>query len=256
MMSLWWIVFFELGAVGLFVFFLLRRYISWRKTPWYASVLTFLGWFLAMSIAVMLPIDISSTAYEQCLAAQNNSLQGATKVQDQSTQLLSTSSVSLSFNSISYTGQTSASTSLIDNSSESKDFPCFDLLYIEKHILVICWNILYWATFLLCWFVYPVMQSYSTAGDFSIPGKFWTAIKDNIIFYIIGGAVLGLFLVIFLVLSSDGNWFGVAMSCSNAYGLILYLVLLSYGLVLLPRKFWRKWRQITDETQILSIPCS
>ncbi|KAH3766087.1 G-protein coupled receptor-associated protein LMBRD2 [Pelomyxa schiedti] len=284
MVSLWWLVFFELGALGVFVFFLLRRYVAWKRTPGYAFWLTFLGWFLAMGIAVMLPIDISSTSYETCLAENNLSSTSAEKAttcdelmetstdsyEPLSTSLSGSSSTSYSSspstsNSIStsssYSSSTSTSTSTSGSistsvskssshssspsgTSESSDdkehSPCFDLLYMRKEVLVVCWNLLYWTTFILCWFVFPVMQSYSTVGEFSFFAKLRTAIKENILFYVVGGAVLGIFLIIFIALSRDGNWFGVAMSCSNAYGLILYLLLLSYGLVLLPRKLWRK----------------
>ena len=48
------------------------------------------------------------------------------------------------------------------------------------------------------------MQTYTSAGDFTVLEKIRTSIKENVIFYIVAGAALGLFLILFLVWSREG----------------------------------------------------
>eukprot|EP01105_Mastigella_eilhardi_P014187 TRINITY_DN3227_c1_g1_i2.p1 TRINITY_DN3227_c1_g1~~TRINITY_DN3227_c1_g1_i2.p1 ORF type:complete len:806 (-),score=170.50 TRINITY_DN3227_c1_g1_i2:47-2464(-) len=249
MVRLWWLVIPELLVLAGTVFFFLRRYVAWRGTPKYVYILTYLGWYLSMCIAVLLPIDISGTTYTNCLNAAAGSISSA--------------SVESVMSSISGIGNSSSSSvgdfpnwSLSSSSSSSAAFnngsvptsgglpppACpVPLMYIEEEYLEYFWIFLYWATFLLCWLVYPCLQSFSTAGDFGLLDKLKTTVKENVLFYGVSGVVLCFMLVLVLIWTQDfKNWYGIAMSCSNAYGQLLLFLLLSYGLINIPRTLWRK----------------
>lgn len=47
------------------VTWLLRRYVAWSKTPYYALITTWLNWYLAISIVLLIPIDVSSVIIEK-----------------------------------------------------------------------------------------------------------------------------------------------------------------------------------------------
>lgn len=239
MVPLGWLIVVELLACGAVTWFWLRRYISWRRSSKIVYFMTFFGWFLAMGIAVLLPADIAGTQYEQCLAGYgNSSLSSTNESQDFSSTLAYSSSYPPT--SSTPTGSSVPSAVVVGASALAPNGEeCFCIVYVPKIYLYIAWTFLYWTTFILCWTVYPVMQTYTSAGDFTVLEKIRTSIKENVIFYIVAGAALGLFLILFLVWSREGNVVGVAMSCSNAYCLLLYFTLLSYGLVYIPQSLWR-----------------
>ena len=64
--------------------------------------------------------------------------------------------------------------------------------------LGILWDLSYWTTFCLTWFVLPIHQIYEDAGDFSVGGRLRTSIRENLIFYavIVLVAVLGVVLLV------------------------------------------------------------
>ena len=47
-------------VLGGFVSKLLWRYADFKRTEWYALVTTWINWFMAVSILVLIPIDVSS----------------------------------------------------------------------------------------------------------------------------------------------------------------------------------------------------
>lgn len=115
------------------------------------------------------------------------------------------------------------------------------LVYLPEVVVRTAWNTLYWTTFLLCWVVYPLLQSYSTAGDFTVLDKLRTSLRENAWFYGAGAAVLIIFFFIYLFAapSNNKNPIPVAMALGNTWGLVLLICLLGYGLVEIPRGFWR-----------------
>ena len=107
--------------------------------------------------------------------------------------------------------------------------------------LGILWDLSYWTTFCLTWFVLPIHQIYEDAGDFSVGGRLRTSIRENLIFYavIVLVAVLG---VVLLVANAAMTFAGVAafsIAVSNMFGICTGVFLLGYGLVEVPRGVWR-----------------
>lgn len=75
--------------------------------------------------------------------------------------------------------------------------------YIPTEFLKVFWEIVYWTSFNLTWFVIPIMTSYTRyssnndkrSGEFSFWRKVWAAIRENLIFYAIIGAVGTVFIL-------------------------------------------------------------
>lgn len=89
-------------------------------------------------------------------------------------------------------------------------------------------------------FVAPVMQGYCASGSFTKIGRLKDGIKDNVYFYLSVGAFGAIFVLyaIFGAGVSPSLLLDLAIPAMNSYGLILLVLLMSYGLVELPRGLW------------------
>lgn len=114
------------------------------------------------------------------------------------------------------------------------------LLYLPETFTKISWNVLYWVSFVMCWLVYPLMQNYSTSGEFNFTGKLKDTIKENVCFYSVLGAVGVAFLILYVVVTKSFNLFSLCKALSNAWGLCLLILTLGYGLVTVPKKVWHR----------------
>lgn len=55
-----WVLFVIEGLISIgLVAYLLHTYASWKNTPWYAYIVTALGWFMALSPVFLVPADIA-----------------------------------------------------------------------------------------------------------------------------------------------------------------------------------------------------
>lgn len=187
------LVFFQVFVITGIAALTLRQFISIRRTVWYASLFSCIGWALCFSIVLMVPVDIIDYDWRQCEDCKK------------------------------------------------------PLTYLPPWALKIEWNILYWGTFFLSWLVFPFLQSYWLAGDFTKFEKFFTSFKENIYIYVIMG-VLGGSGLIFLTVklkSSNNSLSGedvrqLAVMLANIYGLVIVVLLMGYGLVDIPRYLLRK----------------
>lgn len=55
--------------------------------------------------------------------------------------------------------------------------------HVPPDILPNLWHVVYWTSQALTWLILPIMQSYATAGDFTILGKTKTALIANALYY-------------------------------------------------------------------------
>ncbi|KAK1361764.1 LMBR1 domain-containing protein 2-like [Heracleum sosnowskyi] len=103
------------------------------------------------------------------------------------------------------------------------------------------WSWSYWSTFVLTWLVAPLIQGYEDAGDFTVMERLKTSIHVNLIFYFILGSVglLGLVLLFTMRENKNGTVLGLAMACSNTFGLVTGAFLLGFGLSEIPKSTWR-----------------
>lgn len=87
-----------------------------------------------------------------------------------------------------------------------------------------------------------MIGEYVIAGEFTIKAKLWTCFIQNLIFYVVVGA-LGLIALIYLWAKGqfdgeNGSFTGFLIFCTNAYGLILIILFLGFGLVAVPKKYY------------------
>uniref|UniRef100_A0A0C9S5P9 TSA: Wollemia nobilis Ref_Wollemi_Transcript_18715_2611 transcribed RNA sequence n=1 Tax=Wollemia nobilis TaxID=56998 RepID=A0A0C9S5P9_9CONI len=111
----------------------------------------------------------------------------------------------------------------------------------DKGGIAFFWTWTYWSTFLLTWAIVPTIQGYEDAADFTVTERLKTSIQANLVFYLSVGSI-GLFGVVILILMHrewGGSMIGLAMACSNTFGLVTGAFLLGFGLVEIPRSIWR-----------------
>ncbi|GIX73917.1 g-protein coupled receptor-associated protein LMBRD2 [Caerostris extrusa] len=202
------------------------------------TVNVFIAWYFAFIIICILPLDVSSTAYRQCFRNYFDSSTSPPVI----TAVTPTNSTEVISNTTSVEQNKS-----IQNNAEFQSLtlenPCImPWSYVPDEVLQSLWRVVYWTAQTLTWIVLPMMQSYSTAGDFTISGKLKTALVENAIYY---GSYLLIFgtLLIYVVLQPNSNLDGshlkvICITASNTWGLFLLVLLEGYGLVEIPRKLW------------------
>ncbi|MCO5596987.1 hypothetical protein L7F22_051059 [Adiantum nelumboides] len=103
------------------------------------------------------------------------------------------------------------------------------------------WSWSYWSTFCLTWLIVPLLQGYEDAGDFTVTRRLKTSIHVNLVFYLSVGMV-GLLGIAILLILHKLQWnrvMGLAIACSNTFGLVTGAFLLGFGLLEIPRSIWR-----------------
>ncbi|KAK3020151.1 hypothetical protein RJ639_005284 [Escallonia herrerae] len=92
------------------------------------------------------------------------------------------------------------------------------------------------------WLIVPLIQGFEDAGDFTVKERLRTSIHVNLVFYLILGSIglLGLVLLIIMRKDWSGSILGLAMACSNTFGLVTGAFLLGFGLSEIPKNVWRR----------------
>lgn len=211
-----------LAVVVVVVFFLalclLQRYGDLQKQQRMVLLGTLLSWYLCFLIVFILPLDVSTTIYRQCLVDASNK---PTPV----TQTIGT--------------HTSSS---LDPSVRVPKVCEQPWSYIPDGVLPVFWRVVYWTSQFLTWLLLPFMQSYARSGAFSIVGKIKTAIIENAIYY---GTYLLIFISLLIYVAAHPQWKltwmelqTIGITAANTWGLFLLVLLLGNGLVEIPRSYW------------------
>jgi hypothetical protein len=184
------------ALMGFAVAFLVWYYASY-ETPWYVKFAVFVGWVFPFSIVLVLPLDLTSTFYDYCLATAEPSL---------------------------------------------KETQCLPpLLYVSDGFLWVAWRAVYWTMFVLTYLTLPLVNGYANSGYFKPADKLRKAIRDNLIYYGIM-AVLGVVVVILAAaygaLKDPKAFLGIIMTIANLFGLSIVVLLLSHGVIDVPRSLW------------------
>lgn len=113
--------------------------------------------------------------------------------------------------------------------------------YNENGGISVLWGLSYWSTFLLTWAVVPLIQGFEDAGDFTVAERLRTSVHVNLLFYLIVGSIglFGLILLITMHKIRSGGVLGLAMACSNTFGLVTGAFLLGFGLSEIPKSCWK-----------------
>ncbi|XP_069555539.1 G-protein coupled receptor-associated protein LMBRD2B-like isoform X1 [Brachyistius frenatus] len=214
-----------LAVVVVVVFFLalylLQRYGDLRKQQRMVLFGTLLSWYLCFLIVFILPLDVSTTIYKQCLLDKSNHTTPVTR--------------------ILHIHQAGASSSSYLSVSVPK--VCEEpWSYIPDGILPVFWRVVYWTSQFLTWLLLPFMQSYARSGAFSRIGKIKTALIENAIYY---GTYFLIFISLLIYVAAHPKWKltwaelqTISITAANTWGLFLLVLLLGYGLVEIPRAYW------------------
>lgn len=193
---------------------LLYRYGDCYRNHIIVTVSVLTAWYFSFVIMFILPLDISSTVYRQCM-------ENVTKV-------------------------TETTQSLLQNTTTTVAPPATECIkpysLMSSDVFPNLWRIVYWTSQCLTWLIMPMMQSYSKAGDFTVKGKLKSALVDNAIYYGSYLFICGI-LLIYIALKPDVHLDPpkiktIASSASNTWGLFLLILLLGYALVEVPRNLW------------------
>uniref|UniRef100_A0A3P9NHZ3 LMBR1 domain containing 2b n=1 Tax=Poecilia reticulata TaxID=8081 RepID=A0A3P9NHZ3_POERE len=224
----------EIVLVFFLALFLLHRYGDFRKQQRMVLFGTLLAWYLCFLIVFILPLDVSTTIYRQCIEDHEEHLPVST---------------------VSPANRTGSSGPNPPNASMALTrrpvpSPCHrPWSYIPEGIMPVFWRVVYWTSQCLTWLLLPFMQSYARSGGFSITGKIKTALIENAIYY---GTYLLIFgsLLIYVAVHPDWllshlSWYQlqtIGITAANTWGLFLLVLLLGYGLVEIPRSYWNASR--------------
>ncbi|CAH0727923.1 unnamed protein product, partial [Brenthis ino] len=191
---------------------LLYRYGDCYRNHILVTVSVLTAWYFSFVIMFILPLDVSSTVYRQCL--------------DNATHIVTPGP-----------HPTNATTAAPPTNLCQKPWS-----YVPDSVFPNLWRVVYWTSQCLTWLIMPMMQSYSKAGDFTVKGKLKSALVDNAIYYGSYLLICGI-LLIYIALKPgvylDGPKIkAIASSASNTWGLFLLILLLGYALVEVPRNLW------------------
>ncbi|XP_071952878.1 G-protein coupled receptor-associated protein LMBRD2B-like [Antedon mediterranea] len=220
--------------------YLLHKYGNWRKQHPLVTIITFISWYFSLIIIFLIPLDVSATFYQQCKADHDSTKNSPSMpVEDERTTTTSAAAIistMVTNNSDDYDANATHRRSVRDAVN------CQEPWSYVPDILPIIWKIVYWTTFLLTWAVIPLLKSYANAGDFTVRGKLKSAFIENLIWYgsylVIFGALL-IYVIVSPKLNIDAAQLQViGITASNTWGLLLLVLLLGYGLVEVPRKYW------------------
>ena len=122
--------------------------------------------------------------------------------------------------------------------------------------LEICWTVLYWFTFAMCWFIIPTVMEIYNAAEFTVWGRVKYSICAQVKFFargVLGAIVFGILIAQDPDEQVQEKLLSALMSLGNAYGgLIMVVLLLGDGLARIPRDLWRASSAKIEEGRLCS----
>jgi hypothetical protein len=111
-----------------------------------------------------------------------------------------------------------------------------------KEFFVPLWTTLFWLLYLLSYIFIPFYKSYEESDGFYFKEKAIKSIKENLIIY---GIIFLVIIVIsfYLMIADDKkiiDIIAIISSLANAVGILIVIILNGYGLVEIPRTFYKK----------------
>uniref|UniRef100_A0A914M6C5 Uncharacterized protein n=1 Tax=Meloidogyne incognita TaxID=6306 RepID=A0A914M6C5_MELIC len=211
----------QLILVLCFTVYTLNNYAHLRRQRAIIALPTFFGWFFSFLIIIVLPLDVAITFYKKC-TTEEFSLKIVEKNLSGEIAINSRENNEINSNSTSFCEEPGG--------------------FIEDKLLFRLWRIVYWGSQFLTWILLPMIQSYAKAGEFTVKGRLKFALHSNAVYYGIYFSLLT-FLLIYIVSKGVSLNFAslkiLVVSASNTWGIFLLVVLLGYGLIEVPRLFWR-----------------
>ncbi|KAK6222366.1 hypothetical protein LQW54_001066 [Pestalotiopsis sp. IQ-011] len=114
-------------------------------------------------------------------------------------------------------------------------------IWFPARLLLVSWRITYWLTFVLTWFILPILAEYSDAGYRDPKERLMYSLRANAQYHllVVGSGILGLIYVIISYGLSLHSLKGLVMALAYCWGLVLAIYLMGHGLVSIPRKLIR-----------------
>ncbi|XXH05085.1 hypothetical protein Hte_011509 [Hypoxylon texense] len=114
-------------------------------------------------------------------------------------------------------------------------------IWLPPRALLVSWRISYWLTFVLTWFILPILAEYSDAGYREPKDRILYSLRQNAQYYalVFGAAVLGLVYFFISYGPSFTSLKGLILALAYCWGLILAIYLMGHGLVAIPRNLVR-----------------
>ena len=117
-------------------------------------------------------------------------------------------------------------------------------IWLPERAVLVLWRITYWLTFLLTWWLLPLLGEYVDSGYRDTQSRILYSLRSNARYQLIvlGAGVAGL---VYFILQNGfhaASIKGMIMALAYAYGLVLAIGLMGHGLVALPRKLFKNAR--------------
>jgi hypothetical protein len=104
--------------------------------------------------------------------------------------------------------------------------------------IVHAWEFVYWTTLIMAWVIDPLLQSFHNDGAYDWQTRLKNAVKENIRFYVIViGIIVAVCLVVFMFLGIPADLNDIIVGVANAYGLLLMILMLGYGMIAVRESF-------------------
>ena len=123
----------------------------------------------------------------------------------------------------------------------SAEGPSSRRIWLPEGVVLVTWRVTYWLTFLLTWWLLPLLGEYCDSGYRDTRGRVIYSLRSNARYQLIllGTGVAGLVYFILTKGFHVSSIKGLVMALAYAWGLILAIGLMGHGLVALPRRLWR-----------------
>ncbi|KAI1393746.1 LMBR1-like membrane protein-domain-containing protein [Hypoxylon trugodes] len=110
-------------------------------------------------------------------------------------------------------------------------------IWLPPRALLVSWRISYWLTFVLTWFILPILAEYSDAGYREPKDRILYSLRENAQYYaiVVGAGVLGLIYFFLSYGPSFTSLKGLVLALGYCWCLVLAIYLMGHGLVTIPR---------------------
>lgn len=114
-------------------------------------------------------------------------------------------------------------------------------IWLPERLVLVSWRITYWLTFVLTWFILPLLGEYLDAGYREPKSRIIYSLRSNARYQLIvlSCGVAGLIYMIFSYGFDFTAIKGLVMALAYVWGLILAIYLMGHGLVAIPRTLIR-----------------
>jgi len=114
-------------------------------------------------------------------------------------------------------------------------------IWLPERAVFVTWRITYWLTFVLTWFILPLMGEFCDSGFRDTRGRILHSLRSNARYQLIvlSTSIAGLVYFILQNGFHGESIKGLVMALAYAWGLVLAIGLMGHGLVAMPRRLFK-----------------